>query len=302
MTKTTYIIKFSYFNKPSQSDEPINGLMTLSTVLKKLTIFAEKNKSIPVLDLYIEQTSQIKLLDDQSAIAVIKQENGVYEIYFGSVSAYAQFKENIGRIFNQHYRKYYYSSGCLMYDGSVLETDSNVQYSGKGKYYYDNPSKKLKYEGEFANCCYDGAGVFYSCNGNIKLMANNISKGIPTQKGILTFTFNDMSQNMPVVFNELWTKLNINPNDKKNIKNIVGADDFVLKIAEIYWSKKYPTYPLDQKLFTEKCNQDKFVELWTNQATMLKNVQLHHKTITNLTHLVFAVFIVIVLFICCLLF
>ena len=309
MPKTRYIIKFCCLNKPTQPTDPlelsvntmVNGSLTLFTSLKVIMLFDDKNQSMPVLYVYTKQPSQVEMNDETSTV-ILNQDNNIYKIYFDSASAYAQFNENIKRIFNKHHREYYYSSGCLMYDGSILEKKSGVQRCGKGKHYYDKPTRKLKYEGDFEDCYYDGAGVFYNYDGNIKLVANNISKGIPTQKGMLIFTFNGVCQNMSINFNELWSKFNIDPADKKNITKIVSTDEFVLKVGEIYWLEKYPTIPLGQKIFTEKCSQDKFVELWTNQTTMLKKLQLQHKTIAQLTYFAFVVFIIIMLFICYLLF
>ena len=49
--------------------------------------------------------------------------------------------------------------------------------NGDGTLYHNTLSQSVKYSGEFEDGKFDGAGAFYSKDGNLKITANNISNG-----------------------------------------------------------------------------------------------------------------------------
>jgi hypothetical protein len=75
----------------------------------------------------------------------------------------------------------YYQSGNKKIEGS--KTSSG--YDGFCIEYYDNILSPIKYMGEFECGLYDGSGDFFSQNGHIRLVCNNICNGKPNGFGKL---------------------------------------------------------------------------------------------------------------------
>ena len=100
----------------------------------------------------------------------------------------------------------YYPSGNEWYVGEVLYkkgSDDVVNErlpNGNGTFYYDTPSHKIKYTGEFEEGLYDGSGTFYSTDGKMNVVSLNISNGIPTQKGKLNINFSKRKINNRTLF------------------------------------------------------------------------------------------------------
>ena len=97
------------------------------------------------------------------------------------------FKKNLLELMGTKNETIYYPNGRIWYVGEVLhvkENDSVVDRiaNGNGTWYYDGLSSRIKYQGEWENGKFDGAGIFYSYDGKMSISANNISGGIPTQK------------------------------------------------------------------------------------------------------------------------
>jgi len=180
-----------------------------------------------------------------------------------SSSAYSQFKKTFTEIANTKYETEYYPSGRVMYVGEVLykEIDENFRErvpNGSGTMYYDIPGYKVLYTGEFESGLYDGAGTFYNQDNKISLTANNISSGIPTQKGKLNINYNKKRQTINIVFNDIWKKFNLT--DKTTKMNIISSNDFVTDLAKLYWTTE--DIPMDALVFYDKSLDDKYFELW----------------------------------------
>ena len=92
-----------------------------------------------------------------------------------SGSAYRHFEKNINDKMSMRVDSIYYPSGILWMTGTFV----NNMADGYGTEFYDSPQIKIKYKGEFENGKYDGAGTFYSNDGSIEVIIQNISKGVP---------------------------------------------------------------------------------------------------------------------------
>jgi hypothetical protein len=181
-----------------------------------------------------------------------------------SSSAYSDFAKRFTEMYNSKYETEYYPSGREAYVGEVLykkgKDDVVVGRSpnGKGTVYYDLPGYKIKYSGEFENGLYDGAGIFYSQDNKISLIAKNISAGIPTQKARLVFNYSKRKDTIEIAFNEVWDRYNIS--DKIMRKNIILSDSFVSDLAKSYWTPN--DIPMEALVFQDKSIDDKYLEIW----------------------------------------
>lgn len=101
-------------------------------------------------------------------------------IKFDSASsqAYEEFKSHLTKQMETKYKTLYYDSGNLQYSGQFVGED----VTGTGTEFYDTPEQKVKFHGELEDNFYDGAGSFFSCDGSIEIVANNISRGLPNGK------------------------------------------------------------------------------------------------------------------------
>jgi len=95
-----------------------------------------------------------------------------------SSQAFEEFKIQLSKQIDTKYKTLYYDSGNLQYSGQFVEDD----VTGTGTEFFDTPEQKVKYHGELEDNLYDGAGNFYSCDGGIEIIANNISRGLPNGK------------------------------------------------------------------------------------------------------------------------
>lgn len=57
----------------------------------------------------------------------------------------------------------------ILYEGDF---DKNGKFTGNGKYYYDNESNSIKYEGEFSDGKFQNTGTLYYSNGNMCYQGN----------------------------------------------------------------------------------------------------------------------------------
>lgn len=199
--------------------------------------------------------------NDDNLECVLKYFDHVSVIKFDrhSSSAFTEFKKQMETLLNSKYETEYYPSGRVLYVGEVLylkENDVVVkrQPHGSGVLYYDLPNYKIKYSGEFENGLVDGAGVFYDRTGNLKLKANNISSGVPTQKGKLEVLFKSNQQVVNLNFFTLWDDLNVT--DKSRF---VISDSFVDRIA--LYTCKFENMSFDDLCFDDKTVDDKLVDL-----------------------------------------
>ena len=98
------------------------------------------------------------------------------KIYFSNTgSDYLNFKSEFEQIKKSYFSTTFYPSDNIKYEGYFLDDLKH----GKGILYYDSPKNKIKYKGEFENGNIDGSGIFYSKDGFIQIIINNISNNVP---------------------------------------------------------------------------------------------------------------------------
>ncbi len=169
-----------------------------------------------------------------------------------SSSAYTTFKDSFQKLINSKLETKFYSNGRIRYTGEVLEMeDEDSLLNGNGTLYYNSENNEIKYTGEFEDDHFDGSGRFYSKDKNLYLIANNISNGIPTQKGKLIVKIKNKEEIFEVIFNDLW--VNFDLKDKIKIRNFVNSNNFVDEVAHYYW-------PIEEKCIDDICFENKTLE------------------------------------------
>jgi len=203
-------------------------------------------------DISYNDTNMECVLNYSDDVSVIK-----FDKY--SSSAYTKFKNHLDTLVNSKFETEYYPSGRVLYVGEVLyvKEDEVVkrQPNGSGIIYYDMPNHKIKYYGEFENGLPDGAGIFYDKTGNIKLKANNISKGVPVQKGKLNVSFKSKKEEVDVNFPSIFKKYI----SDSNVRDFVMSDNFLDIVASNVCNFENITF--DELCFDEKVLDDKLVEI-----------------------------------------
>ncbi len=189
-----------------------------------------------------------------------------------SSSAYALFKKNFTEMMCTQNETIYYPSGRVWYIGQVLHVEETGKLvdrvaHGTGTWYYDGVGSRVKYQGEWENGKFDGAGVFYSYDGKMSITANNISSGIPIGKAKLSIGFNKASEIIEINFTEYFDKLNMNKQDKVNFAR---ADNFVKTVAQHFWSSGEP---IERVIFRDQSVEDKHVELWNKINELTERVE-----------------------------
>jgi hypothetical protein len=181
-----------------------------------------------------------------------------------SSSAYSNFKKTFNEYYNSKYETEYYKNGREWYVGEVLykkdDKDAVIERipNGTGTFYYDLPLHKIKYSGEFENGECDGSGTFYNTDGRITIKANNISNGVPTQKGKLYIKYSKKQEVIEIVFKEVWEKLGLSTKECK--KSFVSSESFVNNVALLYWKKD--DISMEELIFEDKTLDEKYMELW----------------------------------------
>ena len=267
-----YIIKFIDTNNTTY-----DGFVELS-----------KNKSnIPIINIRTHKSNSDKMnqsllykfmtnnfaqvsFDDETSICNLSYKDfyssNIYNntIIFdnSSSSAYADFKKTFNNYLNSKCETEYYPSGNEMYVGEVLYKKGMDEVvverlpNGHGTYYYDTPSHKIKYIGDYEEGNYDGSGTFYSSDGKINVIALNISNGIPTQKGKLNINFSKKKETIEFQFNDVWEKFKFATKESK--KEFVNSEYFVTSIVKLYWKDNI----LDELIFQDKPSSEKYTEMW----------------------------------------
>jgi hypothetical protein len=280
-----YIIKFSNKNY----EEPVDAYAEFITT----------DYSIPILIIKpCEDKTQILLyhfitnnfggnvhFEDEKLEFTLTCQNICYKIMFdkNSSSAFTQFKNQLTTFLNSKFETEYYPSGYVFYVGEVLYSDDGKQKkrvpNGNGIMYYDLPYNKIKYVGEFENGNFDGVGIFYNKKGNISLKVNNISNGIPTQKGKLEVNFRSKKEVVQIDFFELWDTINCL--DNKSKVNFVISDNFldVIAFKECY----YDDMSYEEVLFDNKTTDEKLVELWKLIKTTQQTQKTNHLELVKIT-------------------
>ena len=186
-----------------------------------------------------------------------------------SSSAYSTFKDAFEKLLNTKSESQYFDSGRLRYVGEVLELqDEENSYNGKGVLYYNTCSNVKKFVGQFEDGEFDGAGEFFNEDGNIKIIALNISNGVPVQKGKLHINFQSREEIVVIDFSNLWEILCIK--DKRSLRKFVASDDFVNKTARLYWGNSDKS--MDDVVFEEKSVSQQNVLFWNKLKEMTSEI------------------------------
>ncbi len=200
-----------------------------------------------------------------------------------SSSAYSEFKKTFEDLLNSKYETEYYNSGNVKYTGNIVTEDSERLYNGEGTLYYDTYFNKAKYIGEFEDGKFDGAGKFFNQDGNVTLIANNISNGIPVQKGKLHINFRNRQEMIDITFSELWIKLDVD--DKISQRQLVKSDEFVNMVTSSYLNKTDKSINL--LMFEDKSPSEQNIELWNNLQKARREINTIRNDInTNMNNIV----------------
>lgn len=168
-----------------------------------------------------------------------------------SSQAFEQCKTDLDKEIKKMVKIIYYDSGNLQYSGHFVE-DEGV--TGEGIEYYDTSEQRVKYQGEFEENFYDGAGIFYSYDKNIEVKINNISKGVPNGNCTLTIHRKN-KEDLKQTF---------------NYKSITCSDNGDVKFCESV--AKYFYKDLD-KIFFEAFTADEKIDELNRKLDLLLNVR-----------------------------
>ena len=165
-----------------------------------------------------------------------------YGIRFDSSSSSSQdiFKKEFNKIKLSVLHQTKYASGNIHIEGKTLDGE----FDGHCIEYYDNSNNRVKYIGEFENDQYDGAGSFYSQDGLIKLVLNNICSGTPNGMGEL-FVGDKLYKIVNWDDNRDLSQLNITvPTFTEDVLKIVSTIDY----NSILDKAKFNTMGSDEKM------------------------------------------------------
>ena len=272
-----YIVKFSKDASYSESSL-YDGFLELVSDNGCPTIFirtckdSTDPKNVNLLNLYVTKNMGKFNFDHHTLTCTINSYYKYYRIIFdsSSSSAFTDFQRNFETALNSKFdTEYYPKSGNLKYVGEVLYKDQQTFVAnGSGTLYYDKPGQKVRYQGEFSDGYFDGPGKFYSSDGRVVLTANNISNGVPVQKGKLEMNFGKLEV-MEVKFTELWNKLNLN--DKDSVRKFVLSDEFIDEILINFWDNKDVT--IEEAKFKYLPEEDKQMVIYNQLKDMKKYME-----------------------------
>lgn len=283
-----YIIKFSN----NIYEEPVDGYAELTSTNYNIPVLSvrsceDKNKAQIILYKIITNNTCNVHFEDEMLECTVTCLGVPNKIKFdkNSSSAYTQFKTQFATLVYSKFETEYYPSGRVFYVGEVLyaldhEPPKRVP-NGNGIMYYDLPDYKIKYSGEFENGNFDGAGMFYNKKGNISLKANNISNGIPTQKGKLEVIFKTNKEVVDIDFFTIWEDLD--SNDNKSKVKLVMSDNFLDDLA--FNVCEYDGMTYDEVVFNNKTQEDKLCEIWSLLKTIQEDRNTHHSELVRISWL-----------------
>ena len=200
-----------------------------------------------------------------------------------SSSAYSKFKSEFEKLLNSKQETQYYDSGRVKYVGDIQTKDDDSFYQGEGVIYYDSYHSRPQYIGEFEENVFDGSGKFYNYDNNIILEANNISNGIPVQKGTLHINFKHRQEVIKVDFDELW--FNIGLKEKSDRREFVKSTNFVNVIASSYLDKT--DKKMQQLIFEDRSSPEQSVAIWTDLQHIKEELDIMKKdTNINMNNMV----------------
>jgi hypothetical protein len=278
-----YIVKFIKDASYSESST-YDGFLELISDNGCPTIFirtckeSSDPKNVNLLNLYVTKNMGKFNFDHHTLTCTINSQYRYYKIVFdsSSSSAFTDFQRNFETALNSKFdSEYYPKSGNLKYVGEVVYTkidfkniDRGMVPNGKGTLYYDKPGQKIRYQGEFSEGNFDGAGKFYSSDGRVVLTANNISNGVPVQKGKLEINFGKQEV-IEIKFTELWSKLNLN--DKDSVRSFVLSDEFIDEILINFWDNKDVT--IEEAKFKYLPEEDKQMVIYNQLKDLRKYME-----------------------------
>ena len=277
-----YIVKFSKDASYSESSLYDGFLELISdngcpTILIRTCKDSTDPKNVNLLNLYVTKNMGKFNFDHHTLTCTINSYYKYYRIIFdsSSSSAFTDFQKNFETALNSKFdTEYYPKSGNLKYVGEIVTNMVPVKYHGNGKLYYDKPGQKVRYQGEFSDGYFDGAGKFYSSDGRVVLTANNISNGVPVQKGKLEINFGKQEV-LEVKFTELWSKLNLN--DKDSVRSFVLSDEFLDDILINFWDNKDVT--IEEARFKYLPEEDKQMVIYNQLKDMKKYMEETRKLV-----------------------
>ena len=171
-----------------------------------------------------------------------------------------------------------------MYIG--YKQDNNVMVN-HGTLYYNTYYKQIKYVGEFENNSFDGHGIFYSMNGLMSITCNNITKGIPTQHGKISYNFKDYKKTIDIKFEDIWIDFALGPDIQR--KKFVLSDEFVETVAT-----KISKNSMIDLVFNELPDSDKINKIYKQLDNMKNNIE-HYVQILQFTIILSAFTIILVI-------
>jgi hypothetical protein len=199
-----------------------------------------------------------------------------------SHSAYSKFKQLLEDCMDSTNETIYYMSGNISYIGTLIIKENQGIPNGTGAAYYDTRVPMIKYYGEYENGLYDGKGTFYSMDGKITLVCNNISNGIPTQLCKLHFDYNKLSIKNKTIefdFSEFWKSPEFTKYTKSDKQKFVSNDMFVDNLASHYWNSETK---LTEMIFQDKTNEQKQIELWQMMTQLTEDTMISNKNINTI--------------------
>ena len=164
------------------------------------------------------------------------QRMGVCFCNRSSASA-TDFNEKYDKLISQYRFIERYPSGRVKLEGSK----TNKGATGICIEYYDEKMSPIKYVGEFEEGRYDGAGEFFSVDGNIHLICKNICNGVPNGKGFLRIGRDKVRQ--PVEMNDFKDLKSVSSTYTNDIYAIIEPN-YSLIMEQIH----FESLSLDDKL------------------------------------------------------
>ena len=299
---TEYIVKFSknienYFG----TSEPVDGFVELNpandtsrvpTISVRTCKESTNKDNISLLFKFITSNFAEVNFDDDKNVCSMTYKDGYSrsldyksEIKFdsSSSSAYTAFKTEFVKLLNSKKETEYYNSGRVKYVGDTLVEDGETTYHGNGTIYYDSYYNRLLYEGEFEDNMFDGSGKFYNYDNNIMLEANNISNGIPVQKGKLHINFRHRQEVIDVDFDELWLKFNLK--DRHDKRDFVKSTNFVNMVTSSYLENSDKN--MNQLIFEDRSTSEQNLAIWKDIQLIGEELQIiKNDTNINMNNLV----------------
>lgn len=299
---TEYIVKFSrnienYFGTSDPVDgfvelNPPNDTSRVPTISVRTCKESTNKDNISLLFKFITSNfAKVDFNDDKNTCSMTYKDgysrslDYTSEIKFdsSSSSAYTAFKTEFEKLLNSKKETEYYNSGRVKYVGDILLDDGQSNYQGAGTIYYDSYYNRPLYVGEFEDNMFDGSGKFYNYDNNIMLEANNISNGIPVQKGKLHINFRHRQEVIDVDFDELWLKFELK--DRYDKRDFVKSSNFVNIIASSYLENSDKN--MNQLIFEDRNTSDQNVAIWTDVQLIREELKvIRNDTNINMNNLV----------------